>query len=57
MNSAEQLLKAENIFIGEEIIGGIPCQIGYIKKFKWSWFATQLNLFVIIGQTEKAVDR
>ena len=57
MNSAEQVLKDENIFIGEEIIGGIPCQIGYIKKFKWSWFATQLNLFVIIGQTEKAVDR
>lgn len=57
MPSAEQILKQENIYFKEDIIGGISCTIGYIKKFKWSWFATQLNTFIIIGQTTSTIDK
>ena len=55
--SAEEILKTEGIFLKNETIGGINCSIGYIKKFRWSWFATQLNTFVFIGETSSTVDR
>src|ERR1051325_6798837 len=55
--NGEQALKAENIFLRNDSIGGIPCSIGYVKEFRWSWFATQLNTFVIIGDTDKPIDR
>ncbi len=53
----EEILKKENIYLGEETINGITCSIGYIKKFKWSWLATQLNTFVIIGKTNDKIDK
>lgn len=53
----EEILKIENIYFREDNINGIDCTIGYIKKFKWSWFATQLNLFVIIGKTTEKIDK
>ncbi len=53
----EQALRHENIYIGQDNINGIACSIGYIKQFKWSWFATQLNTFVIIGQDSGSIDR
>lgn len=57
MHSADQVLKQENIFLKQATIGGISCSVGYIKKFKWSWFATQLNTFVIIGDTNSLIDK
>jgi len=57
MLSTKSLLETEGIYFGEETITGIPCQIGYIKKFKWSWIATQLNVFVIVGRIDKNADR
>ena len=53
----EEILKNEKIYFGQDTIGGIDCSIGYIKKFKWSWFATQLNTFVIIGKTNDKIDK
>ena len=55
--NAEQVLKSENIFFKNDLIGDIPCAIGYIKKFRWSWIATQMNTFVIIGSTTATIDR
>ena len=55
--TSEEILKKENIYFGQETINGIPCSIGYIKKFKWSWLATQLNTFVIIGKTNDKIDK
>jgi hypothetical protein len=54
---SEEILKKENIYFDQDNINGIACSIGYIKKFKWSWFATQLNTFVIIGKTNDKIDR
>jgi len=55
--TATEILKQENIYFGEETINGISCSIGYIKKFKWSWLATQLNTFVIIGTANNNIDK
>ena len=54
---ASPILKSENAQFSEATIGGIKCSVAYIKKFKWSWLATQLNAFVIIGETETLIDR
>ena len=53
----DEILKSENIYFGQDTLGGIACSIGYIKKFKWSWLATQLNTFVIIGKTDDKIDK
>jgi hypothetical protein len=52
-----ELLKNENLFFGEETIGGIECSIGYLKEFKWSFFATQLNTFLIIGNANGVISK
>ena len=57
MKSAKSILKDSNIYFGEETIAGIPCSVGYIRKFKWSWFATQLNMFIFIGNTNDRIDK
>ena len=44
-----------DIFFQKNIIGGIPCSIGYIKKFKG--ILTQLNTFIIIGKTDDNIDQ
>jgi hypothetical protein len=53
----EEILKKENCYFEDQLINGIPCSIGYIKKFKWTWLATQLNAFVIIGKTDEHIDK
>jgi len=53
----EEIFKNESINFEQQTINGINCSVGYIKKFKWSWFATQLNTFIIIGKTEQKIDR
>lgn len=55
--STEDVLKQETSYLGKENIGGITCSVGYIKKFRWKWMATQMNLFVIIGETDQVVDK
>ncbi|MCB0632848.1 MAG: hypothetical protein R2824_27345 [Saprospiraceae bacterium] len=35
------------IFHSEPEIMGLPSVVGYEKKFKWSWMATQLNTFIV----------
>ncbi|SHF27528.1 hypothetical protein [Pedobacter caeni] len=57
LNTAEAILKDTGIFKGHETIAGIACTIGYDKKFKWAWMATQLNTFIIIGETEELIDK
>jgi hypothetical protein len=57
MDNSQQILQQETTYLGQDTIGGILCDIGYIKKFKWSWFATQLNTFIIIGSTGNPIDK
>lgn len=40
-------LQSQSIFFSEDAINHIPSVIGYDKKFKWTWFATQLNTFIV----------
>ncbi len=40
-------LQSKSVFLSEDSIGGKPTVIGYDKQFRWSWFATQLNTFVV----------
>ncbi|MES2776694.1 MAG: hypothetical protein V4722_21125 [Bacteroidota bacterium] len=53
----EEILKSQQIFLKNETIGGVSCAIGYMKKFKWSWMATQLNTFVFIGDAAGTIDK
>ncbi len=39
-------MTAKSMFLSEDAINGKPTVIGYEKRFKWRWFATQLNTFV-----------
>jgi len=55
--STAEFLKSQEAQLSEATIGGIKCNVGYIKKFKWSWLATQLNTFVIIGETDSLIDK
>ncbi len=55
--TTEEFFKSENIYFGQDTLNGIGCSIGYIKKFKWSWFATQLNTFIFIGKTSERIDK
>lgn len=47
IESIKTALQEEQIFFSEESILDFPTVIGYEKKFKWSWFATQLNTFIV----------
>ncbi len=53
----EEILKSEKIYFRNEVVGGIPCTIGYTKQFRWSWIATQLNTFIFIGETNNKIDK
>ena len=57
MKDLKKQFENEKIYFAEENIDGFDCTIGYIKKFKWRWFATQLNTFIIVAQTEIAIDK
>ena len=47
LQAIKQRLKSQSIFFSEDPIGGRPAVIGYEKKFRWQWFATQLKTFVV----------
>jgi hypothetical protein len=49
LKSIKEKLQLDPIFISQEKIMGKSTIIGYEKKFKWRWFATQLNTFVIVS--------
>lgn len=40
-------LENKGVLLSDENILDQPNVIGYEKKFKWKWFATQLNTFII----------
>ena len=40
-------LQSKSVFLSEDSIGGRPTVIGYDKQFRWRWFATQLNTFIV----------
>ena len=57
MKNLKEIFKDENCYFSQANIGGFDCTIGYIKKFRWRWFATQLNTFIIIAETEMNIDK
>lgn len=57
MMTPKDVLISKSIFVGHEMIGNISCAVGYIKRFRLQWFATQLNSFVFIGEPMERIDR
>jgi len=53
----EEYFNKKEILFGTENIAGIQCTIAYVKKFRWRWFAVQLNTFIIIGSTNERIDK
>ena len=47
LQNIKERLNSKSIFFSEDMISNRPTVIGYDKKFKWWWMATQLNTFVI----------
>ena len=47
LTTIKQQLQAQNIWHADEDIIGMPSVIGYEKKFRWLWMATQLNTFLV----------
>jgi len=42
-----QRLEEKKIFFSEDSIRDHPTVIGYDKRFRWRWIATQLNTFIV----------
>ncbi len=40
-------LESQSILFSEDQVHGRPTVTGYDKRFKWRWFATQLNTFIV----------
>jgi hypothetical protein len=53
----QEIFKQKAINYNTDSIDGIECTIGYIKKFRLGWTATQLNTFVIVGETSELIDK
>ncbi|MCF7885811.1 MAG: hypothetical protein K9M80_04880 [Candidatus Marinimicrobia bacterium] len=47
LKSIKDKLSAKNIYLSEETINNKPTIIGYEKRFKLKWMATQLNTFIV----------
>jgi len=41
-------LKSNAIYLADKKIYDKPSVIGYEKKFRWAWIATQLNTFIVV---------
>lgn len=52
IQSIKESLVQHSIFHSESEILDKPTVIGYEKKFRWSWMATQLNTFIIATDFE-----
>jgi len=42
-------LQNKSIFFSEQVFNDKPTIIGYDKKFRWQWLATQLNTFIVVS--------
>ena len=49
LSAVKQKLEELHIFHSEITFLDHPTVVGYDKKFKWSWMATQLNTFFLIS--------
>ena len=47
LKDIRQRLESKSIFLHEDTVCERLAVVGYEKKFRWLWFATQLNTFVI----------
>lgn len=48
----------DGIYFGQELIGDkYTAEIAYIKKFRFSWFATQLNTFIVVSKFEGEITK
>lgn len=47
LQETKKRLESQSILFSEDQILGRPTVIGYDKKFKWRWFATQLNTLIV----------
>ena len=47
IDSIKEKLQETSIYHSEESILGQQCVIGYEKRFRWRWLATQLNTFIV----------
>ncbi len=52
IHSVKENLTKNSLFHSEAKILDKPSVIGYEKKFRWSWFATQLNTFIVATDME-----
>ena len=43
----------DNLKVSNEEINGVKTIIGYKTEFRWSWFATKLHIFSIVGSVDK----
>ncbi|MFN0033235.1 MAG: hypothetical protein ACKVOR_13825 [Flavobacteriales bacterium] len=47
LQSIKTQLTNNSIFYSEDAVMDKPSVIGYEKKFRWAWMATQMNTFVV----------
>jgi hypothetical protein len=47
LQEIKKRLESQSILFSEDELQGRPTVIGYDKKFKWRWLATQLNTFLV----------
>lgn len=55
MRTPENILKQDPAYTGQAMIGGIDCTVGYLKEFRWSWLATQLNTYIVVGTSREHI--
>jgi hypothetical protein len=47
LQEIKKRLESQSIFFSEDAINNWPAVIGYDKRFKWRWLATQMNTFLV----------
>lgn len=57
MTQSQQVLDNRTYHFETVTIDGHECEMVYIKKFKLVWFASRLNLFIIIRKTDEVIDK
>lgn len=59
LTTIKNSLEANKIYLSDEQVLERPTIVGYEKKFRWAWIATQLNTFIVatdFGEEEITVD-
>ena len=44
----ESRLRAENVEVAPDVIGGVTALVGYRPRFRLAWMATKLHLFTVV---------